>query len=112
MITVGKTTFDDSLKALAVRGMLVAFGQSSGPIPPFELSRLSEKSLFLTRPSLGHYILTHKELTEMSQALFNLILSNKLQITIGHRYPLADAASAHADLEARKTVGKSILIVE
>lgn len=108
---VGKTTFDDSLKSLAVRGMLVSYGQASGAVPPFELSRLSEKSLFLTRPTLMHYIMTKAELDEMSAALFDLIQKEKLKIIIGQRYALADAAKAQADMEERKTVGKSILIV-
>jgi len=107
---VGKTTFIDSLKSLAVRGMLVSYGQASGAIPPFEISKLSEKSLFLTRPTLMNYVATKNELTKLSSALFDLILSNQLKITIGQRYPLQDAAQAQADLETRKTIGKSLLL--
>jgi NADPH:quinone reductase len=109
--SVGKTTFDDSLKSLAMRGMLVSYGQSSGVVPPFELSRLSAKSLFLTRPSLVHYAADQHSLNEMAKALFQLIASNQLQITIGQRYPLAEASKAQQNLESRKTVGKSLLIV-
>lgn len=109
--SVGKTTFDDSLKSLTTRGMLVSYGQSSGPIPPFEMSRLAEKSLYLTRPSLFHYTQTKKELDDMAMALFSLITQGKLEITIGQSYPLAEAAKSHIDLESRKTVGKSILII-
>lgn len=109
--SVGKTTFDDSLKSLALRGMLVSFGQSSGPVPAFELSRLSEKSLYLTRPSLPHYTASSSALNEMANKLFDLIQSGKLKITIGQRYALNDAGKAHADLESRKTIGKSILVI-
>lgn len=108
---VGKTTFEDSLKSLAIRGMLVSYGQASGPVPNVELSKLAEKSLFLTRPSLMQYAHTKEELQEMSAALFDLILNGKLKITIGQCYPLAEAAKAHTNLEARKTIGKSILVI-
>lgn len=107
---VGKTTFTDSLKSLAIRGMLVSYGQASGVVPPFEISRLAEKSLYITRPVLGSYTGTKPELLALSSALFKLILNNQLKITIGQRYQLADAISAHNDLEGRKTIGKSILI--
>lgn len=109
--SVGKTTFEDSLTSLAIRGMLVSYGQSSGPINPVQVSKLAEKSLFLTRPSLFHYIKTKEELDSMSAALFDLIINNKLQITIGKRYSLDEAAIAQSDLEDRKTIGKSILII-
>lgn len=109
--SVGKTTFEDSLIALAIRGMLVSYGQSSGPVLPIELSKLAEKSLFLTRPTLFHYIKTKEELDNMSLALFDLISNNKLQVTIGKRYPLEEVATAHLDLENRKTIGKSILLI-
>jgi NADPH2:quinone reductase len=109
--SVGKTTFADSLKSLSIRGMLVSFGQSSGPVPPFLLSELSAKSLYLTRPSLTHYTLDKKSLNEMAAALFDLIQTGKLKITIGQRYALSEAAKAHDDLENRRTIGKSILLV-
>ncbi len=109
--SVGKTTFEDSMKSLAIRGMLVSYGQSSGPVATVDMLKLAGKSLFLTRPSLGHYLMTQTELNTMSSALFNLIQKNKIKITIGQRYPLADVAKAHADLEGRKTMGKSILVI-
>lgn len=108
---VGKTTFDDSLLSLAVRGMLVSYGQASGPIPPLELSRLSEKSLYITRPRLVSYTRNKAELNQLAQSLFDLILNHKLDIAIGQRYPLEDAAKAQLDLESRKTIAKSILEV-
>lgn len=110
--SVGKTTFDDSLKSLKTRGMFVAYGQSSGPIAPFSLTRLAEKSLYMTRPVLFHYISTPQELNKLSEELFSLIADGKLKITIGQQYKLADANLAHMDLESRNTIGKSILIVE
>lgn len=109
---VGKTTFDDSLKSLAIRGMMVTYGQASGPIPAFELSKLAGKSLFITRPNLANYTNTNEELNAMSTKLFDLILNKKLEITIGQRYPLVDAAKAQEDLESRKTIGKSLLIID
>lgn len=108
---VGKTTFDDGLKSLAIRGMMVTYGQASGPIPALELSKLAAKSLFITRPSLFHYTNTKEKLMSMSAKLFELITKHKLEITIGQRYSLADAVKAHSDLESRKTIGKSILII-
>jgi NADPH:quinone reductase len=106
---VGKTTFDDSLKTLAIRGMLVSFGQASGPIPPFEVSRLSEKSLYLTRPMSAHYTRTKQELRSIASKVFAMLSDNKLRVTIGQVYPLAEAAKAHAALESRQTIGKAIL---
>ena len=108
---VGKTTFEDSLKSLAIRGMLVSYGQSSGFIAPIQLSQLAEKSLYLTRPNLGHYTQSNVESIEMTTELFEMIISNHLKILVGQRYPLAEAATAHADLEARKTIGKSVLMI-
>lgn len=108
---VGKTTFDDSLKSLAIRGMLVSYGQASGPVPPVPLSKLAEKSLYLTRPSLSHYTRNQQELTDLAAKLFALISGGKLKITIGQKYTLAEAVKAHNDLEARKTIGKSLLLL-
>ena len=109
---VGKDTFADSLLCLTTRGMLVSFGQASGPIPPFDISKLAEKSLYLTRPSLFHYAKTKEELRSMSAALFEFISKKGLQIQIGQRYALRHAAKAHRDLEERRTVAKSILLPE
>lgn len=108
---VGKTTFDDSLDVLGTRGMLVSYGQASGPVPPLDLTRLSGKSLFLTRPKLWDYTQNKLELTHLSNQLFELILKEKVKITIGQRYPLSEARNAHADLEGRKTIGKSLLLI-
>jgi len=108
---VGKSTFDKDLNVLRPRGYLVLFGGASGPVPPFDPIKLSQKgSLFLTRPSLLHYILTRQELEWRSGDVFNMIKSGKLKLRIQHIYKLEDAAQAHRDLEARKTTGKLVLI--
>lgn len=108
---VGKDTFFASLDCLDVRGMLVSYGQASGPAPLFDPSKLSAKSLYLSRPKLFDYILTNEELMTLSQALFDLILNKGLKIQIGQRYSLKDAALAQSDLEQRKTVAKSLLMI-
>jgi len=106
---VGKTTFDGSLDALAVRGMLVLYGQSSGPVPPFDVQRLNRGgSLFVTRPSLQHYI-TGVELQERAAELLGWIASGQVRAHIHRIYPLADAAEAQRDLEGRRTTGKLLL---
>ena len=108
---VGKTTFDQDLSVLRPRGYLVLFGASSGPVPPFDLNKLGPKgSLFITRPTLGHYIASHEELQQRSADVFNMITSGKLKLRIEHLYPLKDAQQAHRDLEGRKTTGKLLLI--
>lgn len=106
--SVGKDTFDESLKCLARLGMLVCFGQSSGKIPPFDLGLLSPGAYFITRPSLFHYIATREELDATAMDLFNVIASGAVKISIGATYPLKDAARAHDDLEGRKTTGSVI----
>jgi NADPH2:quinone reductase len=109
--SVGKDTFMKSLSSLAPRGMLVLFGQSSGPVPPFELSLLAQKgSLFLTRPSLAHYTLTREELLSRAGDVLAWVASGALQLRIGGTFALAEAAEAHRYLEARKTTGKLLLI--
>jgi NADPH2:quinone reductase len=109
--SVGKTTFEKSLNVLRPRGMMVLFGGSSGPVPPFDLIQLSTKgSLYLTRPTLAHYIATTEELRARSSDLFKMIAEGKLKLRIEHKYPLADAAQAHRDLEGRKTTGKLLLL--
>jgi NADPH2:quinone reductase len=91
--------------------MMVLFGGSSGAVPPLDLLVLSQKgSLFVTRPSLHHYIATREELAERSGAVFGMIASGKLNLRIEHTYPLAEAQRAHRDLEGRKTTGKLLLI--
>jgi len=110
--SVGKTTFDKSLNSLRPRGMMALFGQSSGPVPPFDPSILNAKgSLFLTRPSLGHHLLTREELLWRAGDVLGWIDSGKLKLGIGGTYRLADAAQAHRDLESRKTTGKLLLAV-
>lgn len=108
---VGKTTFDASLASLRPRGMEVLFGASSGPVTEFDPRRLmTGGSLFLTRPTLGHYIATPEELAWRCGELFAAIESGRLTVTVGARFPLADAGAAHAALESRATVGKVLLI--
>ena len=109
--SVGKTTFEKSLNVLRPRGMMALFGGSSGAVPPFDPIVLSQKgSLFLTRPTLNHYITTREELMARSEAVFGMIAAKKLKLRIEHTYKLADAAQAHRDLEGRKTTGKLLLI--
>jgi NADPH:quinone reductase len=108
--SVGKSTFEKGLNVLRPRGMMVLYGGSSGPVPPFDPILLSQKgSLFLTRPALGHYVATRAELEERSNALFTMIASARLHVRIERVFPLADAAQAHRDLEGRKTAGKLLL---
>jgi len=110
--SVGKSTFEKSLNSLRPRGMLVSFGQSSGAIPPFELHTLNVKgSLFVTRPSLAHHVLTREELLWRAGDVLSWIASGKLKLRIDRVYPLAEAGQAHRDLEGRKTTGKLILSV-
>jgi NADPH2:quinone reductase len=109
--SVGRDTFQGSLKALRPRGMLVLYGQSSGPVPPFDLAQLNAHgSLFLTRPSLAHYTLDRAELELRAGALFSAIAAGQLDVRIGARFPLAEAAAAHRALESRQTTGKVLLI--
>jgi NADPH2:quinone reductase len=92
--------------------MVALFGQSSGPVPPFDPSILNAKgSLFLTRPSLGHYLLSREELLWRAGDVFGSILSGKLKLRVDRKYPLASVADAHRDLESRRTAGKLILTV-
>lgn len=108
---VGKDTFMGSLDCLAPRGMMVTYGNASGPVPDIAPLLLSQKgSLFLTRPTLGHYTATRAELVAAAEALFKVVASGQVRIQIAQRYALADAAQAHRDLEARKTVGSTILL--
>lgn len=108
---VGKDTFFASLDCLDLRGMMVSYGQASGPIPVFDLQKLSAKSLYLTRPKLFDYIVTNEELMTLSNALFDFILNKGLKVQIGQRYPLKDAAIAQRDMEQRKTVAKLLLTI-
>jgi len=109
--SVGKTTFEKGLSCLAPRGMMVLFGQSSGPVGPFDPQVLSQKgSLFLTRPTLAHYILTRPELVARAGEVLGWIKSGKLKLRIDREVPLAQVAEAHRLLEGRKTTGKVLLI--
>ena len=108
--SVGKTTFEKGLNVLKPRGMMVSFGQSSGNAPAIEPLRLVKGSLYLTRPTLVDYIASTAELRERASAVFGMIERGELSVRIGATYPLAYAAQAHRDLEARKTTGKVILI--
>jgi NADPH:quinone reductase len=110
--SVGKTTFDRSLNSLKTRGTLALFGQSSGPVQGFEPNILNGKgSLYLTRPSLGHYLLNREELLWRATDVLNAVGSGKLRLRIDRTYPLADAAQAHRDLESRNTAGKLLLAI-
>ncbi|MGZ7031199.1 MAG: quinone oxidoreductase family protein [Thermoanaerobaculia bacterium] len=108
--SVGKTTFDKSLNCVARRGVLALFGQSSGPVPAFEPSRLAKNGIYLTRPSLAHYTATRDELLWRARDVFQWIASGKLRLRIDRELPLKDAAEAHRWLEARKSKGKVLLI--
>jgi NADPH2:quinone reductase len=109
--SVGKTTFDSSLASLKPRGMLVSFGQSSGAVPPVDPLALSRAgSLFLTRPTLAHYVATREELLARASELFTDIENGRLDVRVGAEYPLAAASDAHRALEARQTTGKVLLI--
>lgn len=108
---VGKATFDASLSALRPRGMMVLFGGSSGQVPPFDLQRLnSGGSLFVTRPTLAHYVADRTELIWRASDIFEAITKAALRVRVGAEYPLAAAPQAHEDLSARRTTGKLILI--
>ena len=109
--SVGKTTFEKGLNLLRPRGMMVLYGGSSGAVAPFDPLVLTQKgSIFLTRPSLGHYIITAQELQQRAGAVFAMIREGKLKLRIEHVYPLAEVQQAHRDLEGRKTTGKLLLL--
>jgi NADPH2:quinone reductase len=109
--SVGASTFDKSLECLRPRGYLVLFGQSSGPVAPFDPGRLAAKgSLFLTRPSLAHYTLDRAELLQRAGDLFGWIQSGKVKVRIDKSFLLKDAADAQRELEARRTTGKVVLV--
>ena len=108
---VGKDTFEKGLNVLRPRGYLVLFGGSSGAVPPFDLIKLSQKgSLYVTRPTLGHYTATRDELEWRANDVLQMIVRGDLKLRIHKTYPLADAQQAHLDLEGRKTTGKLLLI--
>jgi NADPH2:quinone reductase len=108
--SVGKTTFEGSLNCLRPRGMLALFGGSSGAVPPFDPIQLSSKgSLFLTRPTLWHYISTREELEWRANDVLNWALNGELKLRMEHVYALEEASRAHAEMESRKTTGKILL---
>jgi NADPH:quinone reductase len=109
--SVGKDTFAASLDSLATRGLLVSFGNASGAVPDFSPLLLARKgSLFLTRPTLGHYARTPDERQALAQLLFDALEKGWLQVDIHQRYPLVEAARAQRELAGRQTLGSSILV--
>ncbi len=111
--SVGRDTFERSLDCLAPLGIMVSFGQSSGPVPPVNLGLLAQKgSLFLTRPTLATYIADRADLLQAAAALFEVVRSGAVRVQVGQTYPLADAARAHRDLESRRTTGSTLLLPE
>ncbi|WP_050464978.1 quinone oxidoreductase family protein [Herbaspirillum autotrophicum] len=108
--SIGKDTFTGSLDCLSPRGLMVSFGNASGPVSPFGLNELvSRGSLYLTRPSLGNYVATREQLDATAGDLFSMVESGKVSIEINQRYALKDVGQAHIDLESRKTTGSTIL---
>ncbi len=108
--SVGKDTFDLSLASLKMRGLLVSFGQASGPVPPVSTAALAAKCLYLTRPRLHAYIATRSELEETAGDLFAVVRAGIVRAEVGQRFSLADAKDAHRALESRKTTGSTILL--
>jgi NADPH2:quinone reductase len=109
--SIGKDTFTQSLDCLSPLGMMVSFGNASGPVPAFNLNELSARgSLFITRPSLMSYTAKRADLEGMAAQLFGMLESGKVKVDINQRYPLSEVAQAHRNLEARKTTGSSILL--
>lgn len=109
--SVGNDTFPGSLDCLKPRGMFASFGQSSGPVPPFDILLLSQRgSLFATRPTLFAYIAGRAELEESAKALFDVVASGTVKVSLNQEYALKDVAQAHRDLEGRKTTGTTVLI--
>ncbi|MBO0870039.1 MAG: quinone oxidoreductase [Micromonosporaceae bacterium] len=107
---VGADTFDGSLASLRTRGTLVLYGYASGKVPPFDINRLQGGSWSLTRPTLGHFIATREELTLRARDILDRVAAGTLEVRVGTRYPLAEAAKAHQDLQSRRTTGKLLLI--
>ena len=108
---VGAATFTQSLDCLAPRGLMVSFGNASGSPPPFDLQQLATRgSLFITRPTLMSYVATTEELRACADAVFGRVLDGTLSVSIEQRYPLSDVQRAHEELQARRTVGSSLLV--
>lgn len=109
--SVGRDTFEHSLAAVRPRGMVVLYGQASGPVPPLDPQVLAARgSIFLTRPKLDHYTLTRTELLGRAEALFSLVQQGQLRVHVAQRFPLAQAAAAHQALEGRQLSGKVLLV--
>jgi NADPH:quinone reductase len=107
---VGATTFDASLASLAVRGTLALFGAASGPVPPVDPQRLNAAgSVYLTRPNLSHFTRTQQEFAWRAGELFDAIAAGSINVAVGRRYQLAEAAQAHRDLQGRQTIGSIVL---
>jgi NADPH2:quinone reductase len=106
---IGRTTFDESLLSVRPRGSLVIYGYSSGAVPPIDLSKLTTNSIFLTRPTLKHFISNREELLWRANEVFKAHLNGNMNVRIGERYALKSASQAHQDLESRTTTGKLIL---
>ena len=108
---VGKSTFEDSIACLKTRGMMVSFGNASGPLEKIDITKyISPKSLFFSRPTLGHYISARKDLVEATDKLFEQLKYGKVKIEIYKKYKLAEVIQAHKDLESRKIIGPAIII--
>jgi len=108
--SVGKNTFDKSLECLSMFGMMVTFGNSSGPVPPVNLAAQLKGHLYVTRPSLQPYSAARNDLVALANDLFDIVRAGKVKIEINQRYPLKDAVQAHKDLEARKTTGSTVMM--
>src|SRR6202012_3876406 len=110
--SVGKDTFLKSLDCIAPLGLMVSFGQSSGLVEPFSVNILTGKgSLYVTRPTLAHYVPTTDKLRGAAKEMLEIVAPGMLKIEIGQTYPIKDAAQAHRDLEGRKTTGSTVLVV-
>ncbi len=108
---VGKKTFDGSIECLKIRGMMVSFGNASGPLNPCDVTRsLAPKGLYLTRPSIAHYTSTRKELDEAANKVFEMFITKKFKLNIFKRYSLSEITRAHQDLEGRKILGPAVII--
>jgi NADPH2:quinone reductase len=109
--SIGKDTFDGSLDCLSPFGLMVTYGNASGPVPPFNLGSLGAKgSLYVTRPTLFTHIASRESTQAMADDLFGMVTSGQVKIPVNHRYPLEQVAQAHIDLESRKTTGCTVLI--
>jgi NADPH2:quinone reductase len=110
--SVGRDTFMRSLDCLKPRGLMVSFGQSSGPVAPFAPNLLAQKgSLYLTRPTLYNYVASRQQLEQSAGELFDIVSSGKVKVEVQQRYPLRDAAEAHRALQDRRTIGSTVLTI-